>query len=339
MMSRISMLGIFATCSFLVACSGVHAFERGEALVTLRVVDEAEAPVVNAEVSCTAWWPESGQKLGQEYGQYTGTTDTNGIVHVAIVAFHDMRCRIRKDGYYETSFPYVLSGRAQPAIVNERWQPWGVTNTVVLKRIHKPISMYAKHVEVPVPVLNTSLGYDLEKGDWVNPHGMGIVSDFVFFVTGKYTDSFNRDLDMEVSFSNPHDGLQVFETPVHKEQPTGSELVSDHEAPLAGYEPQYIYVHRMRRQQGERLNVAPRWGQNAYFRVRTKVDDEGKIVEAHYGKLYGDMYCRFRGASEVLLRFSYYLNPTSNDHWVEFDPSQNLFGWTYQDRGQRSFSP
>ena len=52
---------------------------------------------------------------------------------------------------------------------------------------------------------------------------------------------------------------------------------------------------------------------NYYFRVRTKVDDRGNIVSAHYGKIYGDF-----------MQFKYYLNPTINDRNVEFDPKQNL---------------
>jgi hypothetical protein len=52
---------------------------------------------------------------------------------------------------------------------------------------------------------------------------------------------------------------------------------------------------------------------NYYIRVRTKVDDRGNIVSAHYGKIYGDF-----------MQFKYYLNPTINDRNVEFDPKQNL---------------
>lgn len=51
----------------------------------------------------------------------------------------------------------------------------------------------------------------------------------------------------------------------------------------------------------------------AIIRVRTKVNDRGDIVSAHYGKIYGDF-----------MQFKYYLNPTINDRNVEFDPKQNL---------------
>jgi hypothetical protein len=47
--------------------------------------------------------------------------------------------------------------------------------------------------------------------------------------------------------------------------------------------------------------------------VRTAVDDRGKIVSTHYGKIYGDF-----------MQFTYYLNPTPNDQNIEFDLKQNL---------------
>jgi len=40
---------------------------------------------------------------------------------------------------------------------------------------------------------------------------------------------------------------------------------------------------------------------------------EGNIGGVHYGKIYGDS-----------MQFSYYLNPSSNDRNIEFDPKQNL---------------
>jgi len=52
-----------------------------------------------------------------------------------------------------------------------------------------------------------------------------------------------------------------------------------------------------------------------YFRVRTKMDENGNVVSAHYGKIYGDF-----------MQFRYYFNPTPNDRNIEYDPKQNLLG-------------
>lgn len=62
------------------------------------------------------------------------------------------------------------------------------------------------------------------------------------------------------------------------------------------------------------------------FRVRTVLDDEGNIVSARYGKIYGPIeYGESDSGSGGKIRFTYYLNPTPNDRNVEFDPEQNLF--------------
>ena len=52
---------------------------------------------------------------------------------------------------------------------------------------------------------------------------------------------------------------------------------------------------------------------NYYIRVRTVLDDDGNIVRAHYGKIYGDF-----------MKWTHYLNPTPNDRNVEFDVKKNL---------------
>jgi hypothetical protein len=59
--------------------------------------------------------------------------------------------------------------------------------------------------------------------------------------------------------------------------------------------------------------VATNPNRNFYFRVRTKLDENGNVVSARYGKIYGD-----------LAQFTYYFNPTLNDQNVEFNPKQNL---------------
>ena len=61
---------------------------------------------------------------------------------------------------------------------------------------------------------------------------------------------------------------------------------------------------------------------NYYFRVRTKLDENGNVVSARYGKIYGDF-----------MQFSYYFNPTPNDRNVEFDPKQNLMTNLKPDEG------
>ena len=68
----------------------------------------------------------------------------------------------------------------------------------------------------------------------------------------------------------------------------------------------------------------PKAGQKYFFRVRTKKDDQGKIVSALYGKIYGDINFDFF-SPKTIVAFTYYLNPELNSRNMEFDPKQNLF--------------
>ena len=70
-----------------------------------------------------------------------------------------------------------------------------------------------------------------------------------------------------------------------------------------------------------------------YFRVRTTRDANGKIVTAHYGKMYGPLEIRpamrrwghdvSKGQGGFFISYLYF-NPTPNDRNVEFDPKRNL---------------
>ena len=59
------------------------------------------------------------------------------------------------------------------------------------------------------------------------------------------------------------------------------------------------------------------------FRVRAKTDKDGKITEAKYGKIYGDIEFAPLKPNKTRLSFTYYFNPTGTRN-LEFDPNQNL---------------
>ena len=61
------------------------------------------------------------------------------------------------------------------------------------------------------------------------------------------------------------------------------------------------------------------------FRIRSRFDENGNLIEAYYGKIYGDF--RFKGTETFGFNgasFLYYLNPTSLDRNLEWDMKNNL---------------
>jgi hypothetical protein len=168
----------------------------------------------------------------------------------------------------------------------------------MLKKIGKPIPMYAKQIDsIIFPAYNKAVGYDLMAGDWVAPYGKGVTADFLF--TENHTNA-QSGYTFTISFPHQGDGIQGYT----RDWNLGvSFLLSSNEAPADGYQSQYEQTQM------------PNPYRIYYFHVRTVLDSQGNILSTHYGKIYGDF-----------MQFSYYLNPTPNDRNVEFDPKHNLLG-------------
>jgi hypothetical protein len=287
-------------CLFLtgiaIHCSWAQQLVKYEWNVSLKVIDETGNPIAAAHTSV-------GYFADSRPASLDGLTDASGLFTASHEAFGgELGFTAEKTGYYTTSEGYDLGFTYDP----KKWNPSPI---LVLKKIIKPIPMYAKHVEGGPPVFNKPIGYDLEVGDWVGPYGKGVNIDLIF--DGKLDRKSKADFDYEltVSFPNQEDGIQEFNLTTSD---TASILHSSQNAPTNGYKSQVIRSMSRHPGQGTKEDMYnPKL--NYYFRVRTKVDDRGNIVSAHYGKIYGDF-----------MQFTYYLNPTPNDRNVEFDPKENL---------------
>ena len=271
------------SCAFGQTPASPDQFGPHKWTATVKVIGEDGNPIVGADVACQYTVPTKPNSSDQTYGEVKGVTDTNGMFSASHTdSSWDLGASAQKDGYYNTHIGY------QFYFDDKRRNP---SFTLMLKEIGKPIAMYAKAVNLGVPVFNRPVGFDLEAGDWVVPNGNGATTDFLFTVTNS---------TIVVSFPNAGDGIQGFT----RDWNLGvSGLVSLHEAPIDGYQPKY-----------EKTQM-PNPDRIYYFRVRTVLDENGNVKSALYGKIYGDF-----------MQFRYYLNPTPNDRNIEFDPKQNLLG-------------
>lgn len=205
-------------------------------------------------------------------------------------------------------------------VVAGRWTPENPTIPYVLKRKRNPIPLYAKTYVIDhtaLPAKNEDFGYDFERGDWIAPHGRGIIADIVFHLDVKRDSGiYDNDCTLRVSFSNKGDGLVSSPKPLNE----GSELRLDYLAPADGYQPTLSMraftdpAVKVRHEGFERT-------QNYFLRVRTQLDDNGKVIRANYAKVHGDFEFWYTGD----MKFTYYFNPTPNDRNLEFDPKRNLF--------------
>ena len=315
---------------FLLACcsAAVTASAAGlpEAMFTVRVTDELGFAMTNAEVhagfveSIKPGWGWGG---GKEM-QWRGKTDTNGLCVITARCEGEAGIAAGKDGYYWSSGYKVLFTNCL-GILAKKWHPWNPVVDVVLKRIGNPVPMYARWVQnAAIPKEGEAVGYDLQKGDWVTPHGLGEVVDLLFrsdrapsrVVPSQYGDVRLFDDTLTISFPNEGDGIQSMLVP---DRGGRSNLRLPAIAPENGYVTNL--VKRVAQEQDKPIFSTIEKDANYFFRVRTKKNEAGEIVSALYGKIHGDF--RFGRVGE--LQFRYYLNPTPNDRNMEFDPSRNLF--------------
>jgi hypothetical protein len=289
-------------------CAQAQNFASPEWKAVVKVVDEAGQPVEGANVTVGYYvTPPSGDPTRIATDAKRGATDTNGVFSTSgRGGSTDLFFGASKEGYYHSHLEHEFTKfkANDPA----KWNP---NVTLLLKRVGKPTPMYARGVNLGVPAFDKTVGFDLALGDWVAPYGKGSHDDIHFNAHIDKRARYDYDYTLTVSFPEPGDGIQEFN--VTEFPGGGSDLRSSHEAPVDGYRPQWVQTKSAR----PKLGYSGNWDENRnyYFRVRTVLDEKGHVKSALYGKIYGDF-----------MQFRYFLNPTSNDRNVEFDPKQNLFG-------------
>jgi len=297
--------------------------------MTFRVTTDDGEPVQNVEVTTSTflrWQP--GEGFGKDiYQDFKGKTDEKGVATLSFASERgDCRYSIFDvPGYYSTRNLEYQFKEAKEG----KWQPWNPTVDVMLKPIINPIAMHARKmgfitVPLELPQKGQPVGFDLMAGDWVAPHGKGSVADLVF--TLKETIPFVRvedpfDVTLTISFSNKGDGIQSSLAPINK----GSDLRLPRSSPKEGYE-QTLVKESGRPSAKKPINSGTREDQNYFFRVRTVLDEKGRIKSALYGKIFGDITSDVINSKTAFIQFTYCLNPNPNDRNMEFDPKKNLFG-------------
>jgi hypothetical protein len=319
--------------SWIAALCGISALlpascraEQPVARVKARVVDDQGKPVKGAVVGL-------GTLLGLAGGtgnpgdfpgtrNVRGSTDENGTVVLECASPSGRYGMSVKEttGYYRDQGIDVNFTSAR----NGRWLPWETERKFTLKRILKPIPMRARTMgdtgRMELPELGKTYGYDLEACDWLPPLGRGKRADLCFELSGTYEDAENCNLHLTITTPGKGNGLVEFLTPKRN---AGSRLLSGHKAPEDGYTNRIVRNYRETDGNLEANPYDP--ARNYYFRVRTKFDEKGEIVSAHYGKIYGDFrWGSARSAPASLHWLANYYNPVPNDRNVEFDPKRNL---------------
>ena len=215
------------------------------------------------------------------------------------------------------------------------WQPDNLVATIRLQRVERPIPLFVKRVAKVsrgeftadiFPKGEDTLRYDLLMGDWLAPVGTGRVADVTFTrhpredlgegVNGADVRGPSYRDSMTVRFPGEGNGLVEL-------HPPPSYRLRIRTAPEDGYRSEYLCWRGTNR----KLEDDGNYDENRCFcfRIRTRRDDRGRIVEAYYGKIYGDILM-YTGYNFIVcgVKFLYYLNPTPLDRNLEWDRKTNL---------------
>lgn len=281
-----------------------------EMCISYRIIDDAGSPVSNA--SCRGWIREFGANGGGH--SYSMKSDTNGLVTISGKCSVSFTAFFTKEGYYMSRLePCLDEDGLGSAIANGKWQPYGETRTVVLKRIQKPHEMLGPDCppQRKIKAYDKWLGFDLEKGDFLPPMGNGRDADMlVRFNKHKGQMPYDWSIKMDVSFTNhPCAGAYILKKDVWSDMK--SVYCADTNALyLTDFSFQYA------REKGSRRPRVEKLGDDEYlvFRTRTKVDKDGNLISARYGKLYGPWNFEDAGGSQIQKVF---LNKADNDANLE----------------------
>ena len=243
-------------------------------------------------------------------------------------------------GYYK---PYHGSGivKYESRSLFGVWQPDNVVITLALQRVEHPIPLYVHRVILDgrresvggFDGTNAVLRLVFLANDWLPPEGIGKHADVLIHSRysfldkvkdGKYYVQVFYDFTCRIEFPGAGNGL------VEKSVAGLNRGIRIRVAPEMGYIPNTTLQFGRRRKKTEVKGVWPDEytdsnNDRCYsFRVRSRFDEKGNLIEAYYGKIYGDF--RFRGTDKGFhgTSFLYYLNPSSLDRNLEWDMKNNL---------------
>jgi hypothetical protein len=290
------------------------------------------------DIGWRAWTEEANPDIVH------GRTDINGFCRLnGRTNCGKSSCWIEEapDGYYKP-----LHGGGGMVKYDSRsllgvWQPDNVVITLALQRVEHPIPLYVHRVILDrmresiggFDGINAVLRFDFIADDWLPPEGNGRHADMIVRTSyalrdkvkdGKYYTQIFYDFTNEIEF--PGEGNGCVETVADRNCGIRIRV-----APETGYVSRKTLRFGRRRKKTKVKGVWPDEYADSNddrcysFRIRSRFDESGNLIEAYYGKIYGDF--RFKGTDKsgfTGINFLYYLNPTSLDRNLEWDMKNNL---------------
>ena len=294
---------VLVTLIALLLNSSACGIDLPKAKITLKIVDETGKPINGARVAI-GFNSISKIKGGSKDIIIKGTTDKNGFFSAAADTTGHIGYEAKIDGWYGSEGEYRYQSDKYDS---GKWQPWNPEIKVVMRKIEKPVPMYARATYnmtpiLEIPVSGKEVGFDLMEADWVSPYGKGKHPDMFFRLERRFVSNDDFDGTLTITFPNKFDGIQVV-----KESPKGGSMFK-----LPRYAPEEGYQNKLVRTYSKRgpgtVKISTEEDNNYIFRVLSEEKD-GKLLRAMYGKITGDIGFGLMQHKTASILFKYFLNP------------------------------
>lgn len=280
------------------------------AQVSVRIVDDSQKPVSGVTVES-----RFDAALRSRGCVVTVTTDTNGMAIVTGKTGKSVTIRATKPGYYGASdkICYVSLGQG---VEDGKWKPWNVMRTLILRPVKNPVAQKMPIDDWRIAKTPSAwIGFDIEKYDFVKPHGQGEVADMEIKYEFDGHDLNNID-GMDVYMRFPWDYAGAY---YHSRSMTSDFKDAYFAVTNAVYLKDFhFFDHTVRDGHGHVVRHDKQIFDNSkamIIRSRCVVDEEGRLKEARYSEI---THFRF-GCDEngCCLMFQPIFNPTPNDTNLE----------------------
>ena len=279
-----------------------------ETKIVLKVVDDMGAVVQNATVNIFF-----GMNFRPKGHAISGETGETGIfAAVGKTCGDEIEISVDKSGYYPSKLKlcYATMGRERQ-VKDGNWQPDCDMQQIVLRKRRNPVLTERFWKFRYTKAINSWIGFDVAKNDFVHPHGKGATSDFEAFIdwNGDWLPKYNG-MALKIRFADPFSGY--CEIPANTE----SAFIGPYKA-----DPDINYVQNAEfsekvRDDGEidasLFNKANCW----VVRSRCKVDEKGELISANYTVIHDITFACKKGGIAGFSITGFY-NPTPNDTNLE----------------------
>lgn len=274
-----------------------------KAKLVYRILDDEGNPMADQQIDY-CWQNDYPRK------RWCGNkrTDSNGEVVLEDTVGGELSVSVRRCGYYRSwdSVKFHWRKGVNPLVEDGRWQPYGERRVLVLKRKKNPVNIPSlSYTPIAAPTTNTWIGFDMESFQWTQPYGNGKNNDILMRFNYERRDRYAVNwATLDISFTNnpcagfyvlPKDGFSEMKSPYHAE----TNAI-------------YVTERTFRREFFNKYINAIAADDCMIFRTRTKVDDRGNLVSAHYGKIYG----LWEFATLIRINDAFF-NPSPNDTNLE----------------------